>query len=282
MLVLAVAAAVALLVGGVVAVVARRWPRLDPTSPGGGPADDPETADVLDDDQADRLTVIGLSAAAVAAVVCATLFGLLVLLVRSRSNPGLDTDGATWAARHATEASTSVLRLLTHLGSTAFALPLAVVVGVVEHRRRPNRAILAFLLTVEAGQVLLVTLVKELVGRARPDVDQLAAVSTHSFPSGHTATAAATFAALALLTGRSRSISGRAVLAGIAAGLVALVASTRVLLGVHWVTDVLGGAALGWGWAALCSIAFGGRMLRFGAPLEPDQADGATEAASLS
>jgi len=57
-------------------------------------------------------------------------------------------------------------------------------------------------------------------------------------------------------------------LAAAAAGLTALVASTRVLLGVHWTTDVLAGASLGWGWAALCSIAFGGRLLRFGAPAE--------------
>jgi membrane-associated phospholipid phosphatase len=37
---------------------------------------------------------------------------------------------------------------------------------------------------------------------------------------------------------------------------------------VHWLTDVLGGLALGWGWFALCSIAFGGRLLRLGIPVE--------------
>jgi undecaprenyl-diphosphatase len=41
-----------------------------------------------------------------------------------------------------------------------------------------------------------------------------------------------------------------------------------VLLDVHWLTDVITGLALGWGWFALCAIAFGGRILRFGAAAE--------------
>ena len=72
--------------------------------------------------------------------------------------------------------------------------------------------------------------------------------------------------ACAFLLGRRRTSPTKAILVGLAVGLAAAVATTRVLLGVHWFTDVLAGLLLGWAWFALCSIAFGGRLLRFGSP----------------
>ena len=57
-------------------------------------------------------------------------------------------------------------------------------------------------------------------------------------------------------------------LPGLAAGIAVAVAASRVLLDVHWLTDVIAGLALGWAWFAVCAIAFGGRILRFGAAAE--------------
>ena len=67
---------------------------------------------------------------------------------------------------------------------------------------------------------------------------------------------------------RGRPSRTRASMDGVAVGIAVAVASSRVLLRVHWLSDVVAGLAIGWGWFVLCAIAFGGRMLLFGAPLE--------------
>jgi membrane-associated phospholipid phosphatase len=118
------------------------------------------------------------------------------------------------------------------------------------------------------GQTVLTNVIKVIVDRTRPDIDRLTGFSGASFPSGHAATTAATFASAALLLGYSRSRAGRAVLMGIAGGIAVAVAESRVFLGVHWLTDVIGGLILGWAWFAVVSIAFGGRLLRFAEPVE--------------
>jgi membrane-associated phospholipid phosphatase len=92
-------------------------------------------------------------------------------------------------------------------------------------------------------------------------------LSGPSFPSGH-ATAAATWAAVALVLSRGASPRARAVLAGAAVTIAVAVACSRVFLGAHWLSDVIGGLLLGWAWLWLCAVAFGGRVLRLGAPVQ--------------
>jgi membrane-associated phospholipid phosphatase len=201
-------------------------------------------------------------------------FGLVSDMVTSRT--GLyryDAGAASWGAENATATSTRVLGLVTWLGSSVVVVAVALLLGGLEWLGRRRLAVLAFMLAVIAGQSLITNAVKLLVERARPPVPHLADSSGFSFPSGHTAAAAATYAAVVLVLGRGRPLRVKACLGAAAAAVVVAVAASRVLLGVHWLTDVVGGAALGFGWFVVCSVAFGGSLLRFAAPAERVEAE---------
>jgi undecaprenyl-diphosphatase len=182
-----------------------------------------------------------------------------------------DERAAEWGATHSTPVGRTILKGITQVGATPIAVIVVTVVAIVEYRRIPTRAVPLFLATVVGSELLLNNVVKWIVTRPRPDIARFVDPTGSSFPSGHTACAAATYAAVALVVGRRRSRRTRAILAAIAGALTAAVATTRVLLGVHWLTDVIAGAMLGWSVFVLCSIAFGGRLLEFGQPVEPVQ-----------
>lgn len=102
-------------------------------------------------------------------------------------------------------------------------------------RRRP--AIFLWVLTADAAAELLADLGKTLVHRHRPFVHQLGSpVSTHAFPSGHTATSVACAVVLASFVPRLRVPLY---------ALAALIAFSRLYNGDHFPLDVLGGAVLG-------------------------------------
>jgi undecaprenyl-diphosphatase len=264
-----------LFAGVAVALLVRRFPELDPTAPRISNA---EVADVAQQQpvagflraRTNTQAVTGMLLTLALLIVLGAAIAIGALFVMERHNALLahyDLSAARFGATNATPASTRFLRDVSLLGGTPGMIVIALMAAVYEFVRTKVRAVLWFMLAVVIGQVVLTNLTKYIVNRPRPHIAQLTGFSGSSFPSGHAATAAATIAAAAFLFGRGRSVRIKAVVAGVAVGLAVAVATTRVLLGVHWLTDVLAGLALGWGWFALCSIAFGGRVLRFGQPV---------------
>jgi membrane-associated phospholipid phosphatase len=185
----------------------------------------------------------------------------------------IDSTAAEFGNRHASHLSTHLLTWVTDLGDWPVFPLIGVVVVLLETRRRPSLYVVPFLVIVWAGNWAATTAIKDLVDRARPTLNPLAVTLGPSFPSGHSSTSASFYAALALVLSRGRSARTRALLVGAAVAIAVAVASSRVLLDDHWLTDVVAGLALGWAWFAVCAIAFGGRLLHFGAPVEPVVAD---------
>lgn len=214
-------------------------------------------------------TGLALTLALGLATVGGALIGILAYLVRSSGTlVHADFSVGQWGVDNATSWSTDAIRLITQLGNTYFIVIALVVVAVLEYVRIPNRWVPVFLVTVMVGDVLLVNTIKGILDRVRPTFDPIAERLGPSFPSGHSAAAAAFYGAAALVLARRRSPRARALLAGGAVTIAVAVACSRVLLGFHWMSDAIAGLAFGWAWFGICAIAFGGRFLVLGAPVE--------------
>lgn len=216
--------------------------------------------------------VVGGLALVLALVVLtggAIVVGLLFDMVdRDRGLARWDRSVADWGSRHASGWSTELLEHITDLGATPVVVVLAVVVAVADHRRHGNRHVPLFLAAVLGGVFLVNNALKLIVDRERPDVVHLVSATSSSFPSGHSATAAAAWCAIALVVTRHEGRRRRALGAALAAVVTGAVAASRALLGVHWLTDVVAGVTVGWTWFLLCALAFGGRLQRLGEQLD--------------
>jgi undecaprenyl-diphosphatase len=268
------AAVLSLLVGLASSLAVRAAPRADPADAASGLVAaslaergkirrflrariDPETA-----------TGLMLSIALLAVFVAAVVLGIFAVMIRSHAGVvNIDVAVTRWAAMHATAFSLRLFGTVTWAGSTIGITVVAVAVVLYGRFRWRTWRIPLFVVVVVIGQLVLANAVKIAVARVRPDSPPFHVFPGPSFPSGHATAAAATWAAVALVLGRGTSVRLRAVLAGIAAAVAVAVACSRVFLGAHWMSDVVGGLLLGWTWFAVCAVAFGGRQLRFGAPI---------------
>ena len=125
-------------------------------------------------------------------------------------------------------------------------IPLLLLAGLVLWRVRRTWVPLAWITAVYGSALLARAVVGEAVHRHRPPAaDWLVAAGGWSYPSGHTLQATAAYGVLLVLLSPGRTGRTRTLLAGGAALVVALVAASRVYLGVHWLTDVLGSVSLG-------------------------------------
>ena len=149
-------------------------------------------------------------------------------------------DAQAWRAQ--SPQLTGAVIVLTHMGSVYATLGggllIALWLGVKRHYHRAIPLAVAVV-----GERILVDGIKLLLDRSRPAFD-LHPVATHSasFPSGHAGNTMAVFLTLALIATPAR---WRHVAVMIALTLTFLIGLSRIYLGVHWPSDVVGGWALG-------------------------------------
>src|SRR6185369_15612872 len=180
-------------------------------------------------------TGLALTLALLVVIGGGVLFALLAYLVRSNAHlHGVDNGVAKWGSAHASAFSTDGLNVVTQLGGIYVVIALSVVLAVGLTIIDRSAWVIPFVIAVMGGEEILTLTVKDLADRVRPTFNPAAASLGPSFPSGHSATAAAFYACLALLIGRQCRRPARAALTGLAVGIAVAVAASRVLLDVHW------------------------------------------------
>ncbi|MCX5264786.1 phosphatase PAP2 family protein [Streptomyces sp. NBC_00199] len=210
---------------------------------------------------ADRRFGVRLLGAAVVAAVAAVPFALLLILVEGRWTPLRRVDVGAAERLHRTAVThpawTRTLRFLSDWVWDPAVLRTVVALLTVWllYRRAWRLAAWSAVTAVAGGVIGLV--VKTVVERARPSLeDPVAHAPGFSFPSGHAMTATTSFAVLLLVLLPLVPRAWRPLCWCFAVVSVLGVGFTRVALGVHWFSDVVGGWLLGLAVVALTAWAF--------------------------
>lgn len=164
----------------------------------------------------------------------------------------VDPPALRFAVGHREEWLTTLVRGVSNLGGYRLLIPLVIVAGLVWWAWRRTWRPLLLLVGAYGGAVVLTFLVKALIERPRPPSDlALGDFGGMAFPSGHALQSTAVWGMLAVLTaGRVGRRRTKVMVWSAGAAVAVAVGGSRVYLGAHWLTDVMGGWALGGLWLA--------------------------------
>jgi len=166
----------------------------------------------------------------------------------------LDIAAANWIHSKAQPTGLAVSQIISEVGSPTTMGVIAVIGGAILLVQRRKTMLVAWT-AVFAGGGLLEKLLKTVVHRTRPAFTPTPPVEQSlSFPSGHTMMCAIGMAMLVymLTVPRHMPRPWRGILIGLALSLVLAVGISRVYLGAHYPSDVLGGLAFGTAWVSVC------------------------------
>src|SRR5260221_5297636 len=203
-----------------------------------------------------RNEVRGLALAGIVLIGAAWLFlGVLEDVVTD--DPLIRADRAVYAMLQGMRsiAGDAIMTAITELGdrSVVYSIVVAVTIWLVFKRAWRSAG---YLIIAVAGASLFNSGIKLILSRARPLLDLYQGLSAFSFPSGHTTVNAVLYGFLCVLILRGSRPAWRIPVAIITASLVTLIAFSRLYLGAHWFSDVVGGLAFGSMWIALLGTGY--------------------------
>jgi membrane-associated phospholipid phosphatase len=192
---------------------------------------------------------LALTAQLAVAVLLLAAFSLITEDIVEGEDLAVDRPAESYLIGRRTAGLTVLMRMATSLGSAQAVIPLILVLGLLARRALGSWRPLGLLVVTVGGATSTSTIIKIVVARPRPAAGALVDALGYAFPSGHSTTGAAAWLGAAVVAASmTRTTSIRVALGTVAAVVVVLIGVSRVYLGVHAPTDVLGGWAIGTLW----------------------------------
>lgn len=153
-----------------------------------------------------------------------------------------------------TDRITEFMKLITFFGSGTFLSVFTFIIILVFFRKGKYSF---FVSTITINLVLIALLnsgIKYIFKKSRPDILRLVEVSGYSFPSGHSMVSMGFYGFLIYLCVSNMKTRWKYLDAAALAILILLIGLSRIYLGVHYFSDVIGGFSFGLFWVGICSI----------------------------
>jgi undecaprenyl-diphosphatase len=169
-------------------------------------------------------------------------FGLIAFSISYHKIENFDIHTAEYLQSLNSPTLTSVMKFFTFIGSGTVIAIIVIFAIIFLYRVLKHRSELVLLIGVVIGSALLNFVLKIIFHRARPTINRLIEESGFSFPSGHSMAAFTLYGILTFLLWKHiSSYRGRGLLIIISVVMIIMIGISRIYLGVHYPSDVLGG-----------------------------------------
>jgi undecaprenyl-diphosphatase len=185
-------------------------------------------------------------------LVCAIGFGLIAVLVGQQHIVGFDNRLISLIQGQENATLTPLMKFFTDIGSGLPITIITIVIMVVLYAVLKFRWELLFFIGVVVGSALLNVVLKLVFHRVRPIVHRIVEANGYSFPSGHSMAAFTLYGVLCfLLWKHTRGTLARVILIACGCIMIVAIGVSRIYLGVHYPSDVVGGYLASGTWLAV-------------------------------
>lgn len=176
-------------------------------------------------------------------------FSLIAYFVEAEKLISFDTRVIAFVQSFESKFLTAIMKFLSFIGSTVAVIFITIGSAFFLYRILHHRRELILLAITMIGSTLLNMLLKSFFQRARPEINQIVFEEGFSFPSGHSMAAFSLYGVLTFLLWRHiKTRMGRGLLLTVNSLMILLIGLSRIYLGVHYPSDVIGAYAASGFW----------------------------------